>query len=156
MSTRKLLLIALCLLSLGSTAQTYRWTDGQGRTVISDTPPGGKPREVSKDNAKAIPDDGLSFATRLARDKFPVTLYTGAECSGPCQQGKELLAARKVPFTEKAVQKAEDIAELKQLAGDAFVPTLKVGRQHIRGFDAERWHAELDSAGYPPKAGGKP
>lgn len=151
------LIIALCLsvACLGASAQTYRWVDGNGRTVVSDTPPPANARDVAKDASKAQADDGMSYATRLANQKFPVTLYTSTDCGEPCRQGRDLLNGRGIPFTEKSVQKEADLAELKQIVGDNFVPALRVGRQSARGFDATSWHNLLDTAGYPKSGGSK-
>lgn len=151
------LIIALCLsaASLGASAQTYRWVDGNGRTIVSDTPPPANAREVAKDASKAVADDGMPYATRLASQKFPVVLYTGPECGEPCRQGRDLLNGRGIPFNEKSVQKDADLVELKQLVGDNFVPSLKVGRQSARGFESGTWHGLLDLAGYPKSGGPK-
>ena len=56
------------------------------------------------------------------------------------------------------VQSAAEIEELKQLIGDAFVPTVKVGNQRFRGFEAGAYDNLLDLAGYPKTApaGAKP
>ena len=75
-----------------------------------------------------------------------------------CKQARDLLNGRGIPFTEKMVQKQEDVDELKQLVGDTFVPALKVGKQSFRGFEAGAYNNLLDLAGYPKTAayGGKP
>lgn len=36
--------------------------------------------------------------------------------------------------------------------GDAFVPSLKVGRQSVKGFTPESFNNMLDLAGYPASA----
>jgi len=147
-------LLTLCLV-LGfaqAHAETYRWIDTGGRTVISDTPPPGKVKSVVKSGEKAESGDGLSFATKKAAESFPVTLYTSADCITDCKNARDLLNGRGVPFTEKMVQKPEDIEELKQLVGDGFVPSLKVGKQSFRGIEAGAYNNLLDLAGYPKTA----
>lgn len=153
---QRLLVLCLALCCAGVQAQTYRWTDANGRTVVSDTPPSGQARNVAKAGGKAQPDDRLPFATRKAAEAFPVTLYTAADCVDTCKQARELLSGRGVPFTEKMVQTAEEYEDLKRLVGDVFVPSLKVGKQHSRGFQASTYNNLLDLAGYPKSAGGKP
>lgn len=154
---RQLLVLCLALASLGAVAETYRWVDATGRVIISDTPPPGKPKSVVK-TADADAGDGLPFAVKRAAEAFPVILYTTADCVADCKQARELLNGRGVPFAEKMVQKAEEIAELKALVGDAFVPSLKVGNQRVRGFEAASYNNLLDLAGYPATApvGSKP
>jgi len=151
----RLLVICLLLCCTGAQAQAYRWTDPQGKTVISDTPPPGHMRNVEKAGGKAQPDDGLPFATKLAAQKHPVTLYTTADCIEECRQARELLQQRRIPFSETMVQSAEQIEELKRLVGDVFVPSLKVGTRNQRGFNAPAYNNLLDLAGYPQQ-GKKP
>ncbi len=148
---RYLAVVLLAALSLGVQAQTYRWVDSNGRTVFSDTPPTGKARAKSTTTA-SDPGDGLPFATKRASEAFPVILYTSADCTDDCKRARDLLSGRGVPFTEKMVQKQAEYDELKDLVGDAFVPSIKVGNQRSRGFDAPSYHNLLDLAGYPKTA----
>jgi len=152
-------LLTLCLLLAGpaALAETYKWSEG-GKTVISDTPPPGKAKSVSKAGVTADTGDNLPFAVKKAMDAFPVTLYSSADCINECKQARDLLNGRGVPFTEKMVQSQAEIDELKQLVGEAMVPSLKVGNQRFKGFDAAGYGNLLDLAGYPKTApyGSKP
>ena len=154
----RLLVPCLLALSLPAQAEAFRWVDPAGRTVISDTPPPGNARSVSKTKDPTQNVEGRTYAVQRAVANFPVTLYTAADCVAECRQARELLNARGVPFTEKLLQKPEDIDELRQLVGDAFIPSLKIGRQSLRGFDATAYNNLLDLAGYPATApiGSKP
>ncbi len=154
---RYLLVLCLALSSLTVSAETYRWVDPQGRTVISDSPPPGRARDVSKSGGAAN-TDSLPYAVRVAAENYPVTLYTSADCTKDCKDARDLLNSRGVPFAERMVQKQEDVDELKQRVGDFFVPALKVGKQSFRGFEAGAWNNLLDLAGYPKTApyGSKP
>lgn len=149
---RYLLPLCLALAAAGVQADTYRWTDSTGHTVISDTPPPGSAKAVAKLGGKPEASDGLSFATKRAMESFPVTLYTSADCVAECKNARDLLSGRGVPFTEKMVQKPDEAEELKQLVGDFFVPSLKVGKQNFRGFEAGAYNNLLDLAGYPKSA----
>ena len=153
------LALGLCLASPSVQAQTYRWVDSSGRTVISDTPPPGKAKSVAQvGGGSSEQGENLPFAVRKARESFPVTLFTSADCQQECRQARDLLNGRGVPFSEKMLQKAEDAIELKALVGDVFVPTLKVGKQGFRGFETGAYNNLLDLAGYPKTApyGSKP
>lgn len=155
---RHLLILCLVLVGTCSHAQTYRWVDSNGRTVISDTPPPAKAKTTATINEKSEAADGLSFAARKAKEAFPVTLYTSADCTTDCKQARDLLNERGVPFNEKMLQSAEDSLELKKLVGDVFIPSLKVGKQSFRGFEVSAYNNLLDLAGYPKTApyGSKP
>ena len=145
------------LLALPAHAQTYRWTDSNGRTIISDAPPKGK-TESLESYKNAAPDalSGLPYATRVAVQKHPVTLFTAGNCQNECKQARESLQARGIPFTEKVIQSEDDKAELKKLVGDLGVPSLKVGKQSLRGLDLPGYDRLLDMAGYPNPAGARP
>lgn len=155
-------LAALLAGGAASAQTTYRWVDpASGRTVFSDQPPpAGVRKIVSRESAEPENDTApLPFATRQAAEKFPVILYTAADCGDSCQQARALLNGRGIPFTEKQLQSNADIAELKQRIGEeAMAPTVAVGRQFNRGFDAVAWNKLLDLAGYPKNApyGAKP
>jgi glutaredoxin len=155
---RRLLVVCLALASLAAAAETYRWTDPTGRTVISDTAPPGRARDVAKTANGNGDSEEMPYALRKAVDSYPVTLYTSAECLAECKQARELLNGRGVPFTEKMVQSEDDVATLKKLFGDAFVPALTVGKQSFRGYSASAYDNLLDLAGYPKTApyGSKP
>ena len=155
---RQLLVLCLVLASAYAAAETYRWVDPSGRIIISDTPPPSKVKGVAKSGSSDESVDSRPLGLRKATDNFPVTLYTAADCSIECKQARDVLNARGVPFTEKMLQKAEDANELKQLVGDTFIPSLKVGKQSFRGFEAGAYNNLLDLAGYPKSApfGSKP
>lgn len=149
---RHLLVLCLALASSGLFAETYRWVDANGRVVVSDTPPPGKAKNVAKSGESTADEGFMSFETKKAVDNFPVTLYTSPDCVAECKQARDLLNGRGVPFTEKMLQKQEDVDELKKLVGDAFVPALKVGKQAARGFEPGAYNNLLDLAGYPKSA----
>lgn len=159
-----LVLGCAALVSVSAQAQTtYRWTDPKtGQMVISDKPPPTGVKQMSKYQqglGEESSDTNLPYATRQAAQNFPVKLYTSVDCIDFCRRARELLNARGIPFKEKIVTTAEDIAELKALAGgETTVPFLTVGRQTLKGVDDISWNNILDLAGYPKTApyGAKP
>lgn len=155
---RRLVILSLALASPFVQAETYRWVDAAGRTIISDTPPPRQVKNVVKTEDAPSTGDNLPFAVKKAMEAYPVTLYTSAECLSECRLARELLNKRGVPFSEKMVQKQEDLDELKELVGAAVVPVLKVGKQTTRGFQTSIYDNLLDLAGYPKTApyGSKP
>ncbi len=148
----RILFLALALASLPAGAETYRWVDSTGKVNFSDTPPPGSAKGVSRSKERDPAGEGLSYATQRAAENFPVTLYTTADCVADCKKARDYLSGRGVPFSEKMLQKTEEFEELKQLVGDAFIPSLKVGRQSFRGFQPEAYGNLLDLAGYPSAA----
>ena len=156
---RRLIVLALISASCAAVAQASRWTDpATGRVMISDMPPPGNARGISKARAPDEQVDDLPYAVKRAVENFPVILYTAADCVAGCKQARDLLNRRGVPFKEIMVETPDQANELKALAGDLFVPTLKVGKQPVKGFLEEAYNNVLDIAGYPTSAplGSKP
>ena len=146
---------ALLAATLAGAQTTYRWIDkASGKTVFSDQPPPpGASRVVKQAGAQPGDEPQLPYATRQAAAKFPVTLYTTASCAEACQQARDLLKARGVPFTEKQLKSEAEFAELTRLLGsEAGFPSLSVGRQSLRGLADDAWNELLDLAGYPKSA----
>lgn len=146
------LCIGLMLGPMGAQAQTiYRIVGADGKVTFSDKPP------VSA--ANATPLEGVSqpatrnnptlpFALRQAVGKYPVTLYTGSNCT-PCETGRSFLSSRGIPFTEKLVQTPDDAQALQRISGDTSLPLVTVGGQQIKGFSDAEWGQFLTAAGYP-------
>lgn len=163
MRPSRLVLITVGLLAAaGASAQTtYRWLDAKtGKTVYSDQPPPAGARQVvSKPSGSAEAAAPLPYATRRAAEKFPVTLYTAANCVEACERARALLNARGVPFAEKLLKSEEELATLSRAIGaEPSVPTLFVGKEYAIGIDEVAWNNLLDLAAYPRTApyGAKP
>jgi glutaredoxin len=161
-SLRLALLAAMLLVASQAGAQTtYQWIDPKtGSTVISDQqPPPGTKQVLKRESDDSGGSQQMPYATRQAAEKFPVTLYTSANCAEGCKLARSLLSGRGVPFSEKMLKTQEEIAELgKQMGGEASVPSISVGRQNFQGFESGAWNNLLDLAGYPKSApyGAKP
>jgi glutaredoxin len=143
--------MALLLAAGGATAQQmYKWVDAKGVVHFSDQPPPpGQGRQVeAKSSASSGGGASLPFALADAVRKAPVTLYTGRDCN-ICDQGRALLQARGVPFSEKTVNSNEDIARLAQAGSNGQLPLLLVGRTPLIGFDSAAWDSALSDASYP-------
>ena len=151
---RSVLALLLCSVAVSVPAQTaYRWVDGEGRLHFSaDPPPPGAAKKVEtlKPGATAADAPQLPYAVRQAAADFPVTLFAGAGCGNPCDQGRSLLKKRGLPFAEKDATTPEGRAALNAAARDtAVMPVLVVGKQVAKGFLAAEWNRLLDAAGYP-------
>jgi glutaredoxin len=153
----RLVLLAGAGLLLGAaavSAQTvYRTVGADGRVTYSDQPPppGAAVQaktDVGTPGAGPAPRLALPYALQQVASRFPVALYTGADCA-PCDSARQLLRTRGVPFTERTVQTNEDIDALKRISGDTSLPFGSIGGQQIRGFSDLEWTQYLDAAGYP-------
>ena len=135
-----------------SQAQVFRIVGPDGKVTFSDRPPpDGK--ATAAPTVTMSGGGGSSTATlpadlRTPAGRFPVTLYTTADCA-PCLTARNFLATRGIPYTEKTVTTQDDAKALQNLSGEVRLPFATIGGQHVRGFAESEWSAYLDAAGYP-------
>jgi glutaredoxin len=139
--------------SLAAQAQTiYRIVGPDGKVTFSDKPPvsveQGKVAATGTGAAAAASVAALPFELRQAASRYPVTLYSAPDCSA-CSSGRSLLSSRGIPFSERTITSAEDIAALQRLSGETTLPFLTIGGQRIKGYSDLEWTQYLDAAGYP-------
>lgn len=142
--------LALLLAASASHAQMYKWVGPDGKITYSDTPP---PKTATRVEQKNLADSAsdtsnLPYELAQAAKNHPVTLYSGDKCD-PCDEGRNFLKNRGIPFSEKTVSTNEDLARLKQVANESRLPVLMVGRSKQSGFEAGAWGTALNAAGYP-------
>lgn len=140
---------------LAAAQGVYRIVGPDGRVTFSDQPPpAGSAQPVAGASAGgtgASSNAPLPFELRKTAGQFPVTLYTGKDCS-PCDTGRQLLNARGIPYVERTVTTVEDSAALARLVGEVSLPVLTVGNQQIKGYSDVQWRQYLDAAGYPKQS----
>jgi glutaredoxin len=149
-----LLLACLAVMPSGVQAgELFRWVDKAGKMNYGDVPPADA-TDVERIKLASEPaqNEYLPYETRRAQENFPVTLYVGNGCAEACDMARALLTKRGIPFSEKLLKYKEDVEAFKKLSGFDGVPALSVGKSFLRGFQAEQWHSELDTAGYPKTA----
>jgi len=167
-STMKPVHLLLPLTLLGTSAiagDLYKWRDEAGRTRYTDRqpPPTAKNVQKLKAGSASLSTEKSAtaaqpFESTQAASKYPVLLFSFAECGAACRNAEAFLDKRGIPYTLK--NKDDDKTELKQLTGGLAVPVLLVGKEMSTGFDAEAWGRLLDAAGYaksnPYAKSGKP
>lgn len=146
-----LLGLAMCALSLPSWA-LYKVVQPDGSVTYTDRPPAASTARITALGKGSTPTAqvDVSFPTdlRQAAQRYPVVLYTSADCT-PCDSGRRLLAQRGVPYSERRIVSEEDALALERLSGGRTVPALTIGAQPVRGLSETDWTAYLDAAGYP-------
>ncbi len=143
----------LCTLGTAQAQAVYRIVGPDGKVTFSDKPPAnatqGKVAATGTGAAAASSvGGGLPFELRQVVNKYPVVLYTAAQCA-PCDSGRSLLTSRGVPYTERTVTTNEDRVALQRLTSDTSLPYLTLGGQKVKGFNDTEWTQYLDAAGYP-------
>ncbi len=137
----------------GTAAAQYKSIGPDGRVTYSDVAPpaGARVVEQKKPNGAGTSTVPLPFELQQVATKYPVTLYTGDRCA-PCEQARNYLRARGVPFVEKTVTSDDDIALFKRQSPDGTAPVIAVGGRRSVGFSQVAWAGLLDNAGYPAVA----
>ena len=92
-------LLSMSLASLSGPAWAlYKVVGPDGRVTYTDRAPVDKPAKAIKANGASTPTDALPYDLQKVVSRFPVTLYTGNNCT-PCDTARQLLKTRGVPFT---------------------------------------------------------
>ncbi|WP_243020228.1 glutaredoxin family protein [Simplicispira sedimenti] len=159
MSVARLAALAACatgaLLATATQAQqVHRIVGPDGKVTFSDRAPEDKKAQstvLSTASGGGASNPALPTELRQIASRFPVTLYTGESCS-PCQQARQLLVQRGVPFTERSVNTNDDLDALRRLSGESALPFGTIGRQQLKGFSDAEWTQYLDAAGYPAQS----
>lgn len=131
----------------------YRIVGPDGRVTFSDKPPANNGKATtlgsggrSADNAEGAAD--LPFELREVINRYPVTLYTSANCE-LCDAGRKLLQSRGIPFRERTIATEEDIEARKRMGLEGVIPIVVIGNQRIKGYSEVEWNEYLDLAKYP-------
>ncbi len=140
MNTTRILAVGITSLAcaFAATAQTYQWKNGQGQTVISDTPPPG--------NAKATRALGANQPLQRG-DK---DAEKGTETAGkPVAQ--KTTAEKDMDFKKRqqeAREKAEKDAK-EQSAAKERLDNCERARRYLTALESKQPVAELDEKGEP-------
>ncbi|GCL61049.1 glutaredoxin family protein [Pseudaquabacterium pictum] len=150
------LLIALTIAAVFPAHAQYKVVGPDGKVTYTDrpvvAPAGGQVQPLRAAVAAAAAARApLPLELRGVAERFPVTLYTSADCP-PCDSGRAMLQQRGIPFTERLVSSDDDTAALQRITNGRTVPALTVGGQALRGFLDADWQSTLDLAGYPKES----
>jgi glutaredoxin len=152
--TRLVRLAALGLLlgsvTVGALAQ-YKIVGPDGKVTYTDKPP--TPADIRMPQGTQAPaaNGALPYETRTAVGKYPVTLYATQGCPA-CDQARQALKQRGVPFSEYSVISDADVAALQARFGGTTLPVIAIGSQSVKGYSAGNLSGYLDAAGYPAQA----
>ena len=161
---KRVLLNSLVLVAIGNlaapVAAQYKWVSPEGTVVYSAVPPPAGARLMNErvsqaasapaaPAASSAPNPEMPYELKIAAGRFPVVLYTAADCA-PCSAARQHLSARGVPFSEKTISTTADFEAFKARGfSDNSFPALTVGRDKAVGFEAGAYDRLLNAAGYP-------
>lgn len=119
--------------------------------ALAQLPPGASSLLADRPPSAGEAPDQAAPPVRGAPGTAVVTLY-GASWCGACQQARRYLAARKIPFIEKDIERDRGAAqELAEKAARLGIPTDRIPILEVRGrlligFDQARLEALLGEA----------
>lgn len=145
-----LAVVALAAASAFAQSDIYRWVDKDGKVHFSDAPPPEDATQVTQKRAGGgeVDVSQLPYATQIASQRYPVTIFTTSNCGDTCADARTLLASRGIPYKERDAGVVEEAKSLRALVGAAVVPVLQVGDTTVKGFIESDWNSALDTAGY--------
>jgi len=155
-STRHLRLAAVAMLlggaAVGALAQ-YKIVGPDGKVTYTDKPPTAADIRVNNGTPAAAGNTagGLPYETRQAMGKFPVTLYAAKGCA-LCDQTRDALRQRGVPYSEYSVNTNADILALQSRFSGTVLPVVVIGAQTLKASQPTDLQGYLDAAGYPAQA----
>jgi glutaredoxin len=151
---RTLLIAAVAALVLTPAFALYKVVGPDGKVTYTDQPPasaGSSKVSAVRPGSGQDADAGLPFELRQPTQRYPVVLYTSADCV-PCDSGRQLLLQRGIPYSEKRLASEDDARAYEQLGRGRTVPGLSIGSQQLRGLNTAEWQSYLDAAGYPKES----
>jgi glutaredoxin len=136
----------------GAAAQ-YKIVGPDGRVTYTDKPPAPADARAATPGTGGTTSSGaaLPVEVRQAMTRYPVTLYAAKGCA-PCDQARQWLKGRGIPFSEYSISSNADIAALEAKFGGREVPVITFGGQVIRAWSPGEVGSYADAAGYPKQA----
>ena len=149
-----ILLFSLVALGSGPALAQYKIVEPDGRITYTDRPApsaAAKVQPIRGGAAVTGTTSGLPYELAQIAERYPVTLYSGSDCSG-CVAGRDMLRQRGIPYTEKTITGEADIAAFRALQHRGCHEGRPDGGQQVRGYSEAEWRGYLDAAGYPKQS----
>ncbi|MFV1997216.1 MAG: glutaredoxin family protein [Acidiferrobacterales bacterium] len=128
----------------------FKIVDEQGNVTYQTAPPTGDDSVEQRDIYGGEGPAEEEIARERATFDYPVTLYAIKKCK-PCDQAREQLQKRKVPFDEKdPTSDAKLYQKYTKMVDGTNVPGLSIGENIVADYTEEALGKALDAAGYPP------
>ncbi len=143
------------MLGLSGPAQAqYKIVGPDGRITFSDRPVAPPDAKVAPIKTRRAGPSMANLPYDLAQvaSRYPVTLYTLTKDCAACDQARDFLKTRGIPFAERTAATQDDIDELRKQTNATEIPSVKIGTQVLRGFSQGDWSSFLDVAGYPSES----
>ena len=149
---KRVLLLTLCLLPAGLTAEIYRWTDENGRVRYSDSAranpkPDAEKIEVEVQNTyKSVPIELPEYMKNAGKDDAgleTITMYATAWCKY-CKKARDYFAANNIAYTEYDIEKDPSAKLRYEKAGGTGVPVIMYKGNKLQGFSVSSFKAFIE------------
>jgi hypothetical protein len=147
--------LGLCALAMAPALAQYKVTGPDGRVTYTDRPPQTPQVRVEPlaiRGGSVISTAGMPYELSQAVKRFPVTFFTLANDCQVCDNARQHLRSRGIPFQERSISSPEDTQAFKKTTGGLDLPALRTGEKLLHGFNASAWDQQLDTAGYPKQS----
>lgn len=124
-------IVVLALLSAGTNAEIYRWTDENGKVHFSDQKPW--QTESEKVEVKVNTYESVSYDTSLFDTGKKVVMYSTSWC-GYCKQAKRYFERKGIAYAEYDIEKNARAKRQYDKMRAKGVPVILVGKQRMNGF----------------------
>jgi glutaredoxin-like YruB-family protein len=157
-SIMTVLFVCIILLPSLTSAEIYQWTDANGNTVFTDSPPKGAaakelkikptnqfgPPPQEEENQAPAKSENSTPKLKDLRD-ISVVLYMTDWCPY-CRKAREYLISQGVSFTEYDIDKDKGKREeMRRRSGSTSIPVIDVEGTIIRGFAPEAISSAINS-----------
>lgn len=143
------LLVAAGVAMPGHAEQVFKRVDEQGNVTYESRPGYGDGSVEARDIDGGLGPSEYAIAMDQATLYNPVILFSIAKCK-PCDQAREQLNKRGIPFKEKDPTTDKALyKEFQALGGGNVVPVIKIGESAVTEYTAQALTDALDAAGYP-------
>ncbi|MDH5632506.1 MAG: glutaredoxin family protein [Gammaproteobacteria bacterium] len=132
----------------------YKWVDAEGNVSYHDKP-------APQDSGYKVEEKDFGYQTGSSRESgrrntrnvtYPVTLYLTPRCAS-CDLVRQYLDGKKLAYSVHDVSDNLAMqAELKRVSGELTVPTVKIGKHVVSGYNVELLDKLLTEAGYLQEA----
>ncbi len=129
--------IILCLNYPISANDVYKWTDENGVTHFSDTPP--ETEAFSEVEIKINSYESTSIESNYSNSDSSINtvIMYGTSWCPYCKKAKEYFASKGIPYKEYDIENSDKARREYDKLGGRGVPVILVGSKRLNGFSVD-------------------
>ena len=135
---RTLICAALLTLPVCASAGVYKWVDENGKVHFGDVPPADAVKQEVKGTISTYSAGPAPDFPKAAAATPSVIMYSTSWC-GYCTKARNHFQANNIKFREYDIEKSNRANREYLKLGGKGVPLIRVGKQLLSGFSADRF-----------------